>query len=114
MPRLNIPAEAFKPQRTVEANYRGFNGGLNNFFQDTEIKRNELSYADNTMLIGQGVVTGRWGSDKLFLAGTGYVRFLGEYENIQTSTQELLAITDSGYLVKKSSASYTIITGTLS
>jgi hypothetical protein len=111
MPRLNIPAEAFKPQRTVEANYRGFNGGLNNFFQDTEIKRNELSYADNTMLIGQGVVTGRWGSDKLFLAGNGYVRFLGEYENIQTNTQDLLAITDSGFLVKKSGTSNTIITG---
>lgn len=111
MPRLNIPAEAFRPQRTVEVMFRGFNGGLNNFFQDTEIKRNELSDAENTLLTGQGVVTGRWGSEKLFLAGSGQVRYLDEYQNIQTNTSDLIAVTDLGYLVKKSNASYTIITG---
>jgi hypothetical protein len=68
MPRLNIPAEAFKPAGTVEVTYDGFNGGLNTFFADTEIRRNEMSTADNTMLIGKGIVTGRWGSEDYFLA----------------------------------------------
>jgi hypothetical protein len=111
MPRLNIPAEAFRPAGTVEVTYDGFNGGLNTFFADTEIRRNEMSTADNTMLIGKGIITGRWGSENYFLAGTGDVKLLDEYNNVQTSQSDLLAITDTGYLVKKSSASYSIITG---
>jgi hypothetical protein len=111
MPRLNIPAEAFRPAGTVEITYDGFNGGLNTFFADTEIKRNELSTADNTMIIGKGIITGRWGSENYFLAGTGDVKLLDEYNNVQTSQSDLLAITDAGYLVKKSNASYSIITG---
>ena len=111
MPRLNIPGQAFKPAGTVEVTYEGFNGGLNTFFVDTEIKRNELSTADNTMLIGKGVITGRWGSDKFFLAGTGNVKLVDEYNNVTSGQSDLLAITDEGYMVKKSSASYSIITG---
>lgn len=111
MPRLNIPAQAFKPAGTVEITYEGFNGGLNTFFADTEIKRNELSTADNTMLIGKGLLTGRWGSENYFVAGTGNVKLLDEYNNIQNSQSDLLAITDAGFLVKKSNASFTVITG---
>lgn len=111
MPRLNIPAQAFRPAGTVEITYEGFNGGLNTFFADTEIKRNELSTAENTMLIGKGIITGRWGSENYFQAGTGNVKLLDRYNNVQTSQTDLLAITDAGYLVKKSSASYSIITG---
>ena len=111
MPRLNIPAQAFRPAGSVEVTYDGFNGGLNTFFVDTEIKRNELATAENTMLIGKGVITGRWGSDKYFLAGAGNVKLVDEYNNVQTGQSDLLAITDQGYLVKKSNASYSIITG---
>lgn len=111
MPRLNIPAQAFKPAGTVEVSYEGFNGGLNTFFVDTEIKRNEMATAENTMLIGKGVLTGRWGSENYFLAGSGNVKLLDEYSNVQTGQSDLLAITDAGYLVKKSNASYAIITG---
>jgi len=111
MPRLNIPARAYVPQPSVEITYDGFNGGLNTFFADTEIKRNELATAENTMLIGKGIITGRWGSEKYFLAGTGNVKLVDEYSNIQTPQSDLLAITDQGYLVKQSGASYSIITG---
>ena len=111
MPRLNIPAQAFRPAGSVEVTYDGFNGGLNTFFVDTEIKRNELATAENTMLIGKGVITGRLGSDKYFLAGAGNVKLVDEYNNVQTGQSDLLAITDQGYLVKKSNASYSIITG---
>jgi hypothetical protein len=70
-----------------------------------------MSTADNTMLIGKGIVTGRWGSEDYFLAGIGDVKLLDEYNNVQTSQSDLLAITDTGYLVKKSNASFSIITG---
>lgn len=111
MPRLQIPGQAFKPVGTVEITYEGFNGGLNTFFVDTEIRRNELSTAENTMLIGRGVVTGRWGSENYFLAGSGNVKLVDEYNNVQTGQSDLLAVTDIGYLVKQSGASYSIITG---
>ena len=97
MPRLNIPAEAYKPAGTVEVTYEGFNGGLNTFFADTEIKRNEMSTADNVYLIGKGILTGRWGSEVYFNAGSGDVKLLDQYINLQTKTNFLLADTDSGY-----------------
>lgn len=111
MPRLQIPGQAFRPAGTVEVTYEGFNGGLNTFFVDTEIKRNEMSAAENTMLIGKGVVTGRWGSEDFFTAGSGNVKLIDEYNNVQTGQSDLLAITDAGYLVKKSGLSNTVITG---
>ena len=111
MPSLNTRIPAFTPQRIFEANYAGFNGGLNTFFKATEIRKDELVKADNCMLIGKGVVTSRWGSEKFFQAGTGDVKYIDVYNNIQTSTKELLAITDAGYLVKQSGASYSVITG---
>ena len=113
MPRISIPGRAFQPQPSIEVTYDGFNGGLNNFFKDTEIKRNELSTADNTILIGKGIVTGRWGSQTYFQAGSGNVKILDEYQNVQSGNSHLIALTDSGYFVKQngSTASYTIITG---
>lgn len=111
MPRLQIPGQAFRPAGTVEVTYEGFNGGLNTFFVDTEIKRNEMSAAENTMLIGKGIVTGRWGSEDFFTAGSGNVKLIDEYNNVQTGQSDLLAITDAGYLVKKSGLSNTVITG---
>ena len=111
MPRLNIPAQAFKPAGAVEITYDGFNGGLNTFFADTEIKRNELSTADNVYLIGKGIVTGRWGSEVYFNAGSGDTKLLDQYVNIQTSTNQLLSLTDAGYLVKKSGTSAVTISG---
>jgi hypothetical protein len=111
MPSLNTRIPAFTPQRIFEANYTDFSGGLNTFYKATETKKDELVKADNCMLIGKGVVTSRWGSEKYFEAGSGEVKFLDVYNNINTSTRELLALTDAGYLVKKSGASYSIIAG---
>jgi hypothetical protein len=105
----NIPA--FQPQPIYNATYEGFSGGLNTFYKPTEIKRNELVQADNCMLIGKGVVTSRWGSLEYFQAGTGRVNYLDVYNNLNTNTKEILAITDAGYLVKQSNASYSVITG---
>ena len=111
MPSLNTRIPSFSPQRIFEANYAGFSGGLNTFYKPTEIRKDELVKADNCMLIGKGVVTSRWGSEKYFLAGAGEVKYMDVYNNLDTSNRELLALTDAGYLVKKSNASYTIVTG---
>lgn len=111
MPSLNTRIPSFSPQRIFEANYKGFSGGLNTFYKATEIQKNELVKADNCMLIGKGVVTSRWGSEKYFQAGSGDVKYMDVYNNLDTSTREILALTDAGYLVKKSNASYTVIAG---
>jgi hypothetical protein len=111
MPSLSTRIPPFSPQRIFEANYEGFSGGINTFYKPTEIRKDELSVANNCMLIGKGVVTSRWGSEKYFEAGTGDVKYIDVYNNIDTSTRDLLAMTDAGYLVKKSGASYSIIAG---
>lgn len=66
------------------------------------------------MLVGRGVPTKRWGTQLYFQAGnaTGSVRgLLGFYPSSASGTNELLALTDDGYLVKRSNASYTRMTG---
>lgn len=101
----------FTPQKDVPLSWGTFNGGLNTFSRPTELKPNELAQADNIMLVGSGTPTGRWGSNKYALMGSGRIRALDAYYNSTTSVNYLLAITDMGYLVKKNNASYTIITG---
>lgn len=104
--------QPFTPSKDLELNWDGFNGGLNTYFKPTELKQNELSQADNLMLTGRGAPTGRWGSALYNKAGeAGRVRLLDAYYNSLTSVNYLLSITDSGYLTKKSGASYSIITG---
>lgn len=109
MPILQKRLPQYKPIRDLEIDYTDFSGGWNNIFRPTELKPTELAQADNLMLTGKGVPTGRWGSEDYFTAGSGWVRLLHDY--YYSSTNDLLALTDSGYLVKKSGASYTQIGG---
>lgn len=102
----------FKPQKDIEVKWEDFSGGWNSIFKPTELKDNELAQADNTMLIGKGTPTGRWGSEIYNLAGeAGKIRLLDAYYNSLTSVNYLLSVTDQGYLTKKSGASYSILTG---
>ena len=102
-------AAKFTPQNDQKLDWPSFNGGWNNFFKPTELAPNELAQADNSMLIGKGTPTGRWGSHQYFMAGTGRVRTLDAYYNSNPPSNVRLAITDMGYLVKQSAASYSII-----
>lgn len=112
MPLQRKPPPKYKPRRDQNIRWNTFNGGLNTFYKPTELGPNELSQADNLMLIGKGTPTGRWGSDTFNLAGeSGRIRLLDAYYNSVTSTNLLLTITDQGYMTKKNNASYTIITG---
>lgn len=105
--RRTAPARAGR----LDFNWDSFSGGLNTLYKDTEIKKNELAQATDLMLIGDGIPTKRWGTGLYYMAGdTGSVRGLsGMY--LKDGTNELLSITDDGYLTKKSNASYALITG---
>jgi len=109
---FNKRKPSYKSSRDVAANWETFRKGLNILLQDTEIGADELSEADNIVLVGKGVPTKRWGTQLYFQAGlaTGSVRGLGGF-NQSDGTVELLALSDAGYLTKKSGGSYAQITG---
>lgn len=111
MPVTVVPQDDYKQAKYYQAKWEDWKGGLNSLLRDTEINSAEMAKAENLMLVGSGVPTKRWGSANYFLAGeAGRVRAVGGYYK-SDGTNELLAITDSGYLTKKSGASYAIITG---
>ena len=112
MPSLQTRTPPYRPAKTIAVDWNTFRRGLNTLLQDNEIKKDELSQAQNIMLVGQGVPTKRWGSKLYYQAGnaTGSVRVLkGFYKS--NSTIELLALTDDGFLTAKSNASYRTLTG---
>lgn len=102
----------FKPAKTVEEEWTSFRKGVNLLLRETELDNEELATAENVMLVGKGVPTQRWGTRTYFEAGaTGTTRGFATYKSNDGTTDELLALTDHGYLNKRSSASYTRITG---
>ena len=111
MPAQPTRVPQYKPQADTNVEWDSFNGGWNNLFKPTELRDNELTQADNLMLIGKGTPTGRWGSGVSHLVGTGSVRLLDAYYNSLTSTNYLLSVTDAGFLTRKNGASYSILTG---
>src|SRR4030042_6349835 len=111
MPILRFDQPEHKPSEELEASWDFFKGGLNLFLQEKELGRDELAEADNIMLVGQGVPTVRWGQLNYFLGGEGgCCRGLSGFYT-SAGTNELLAVTDWGYLTKKNGASYTMISG---
>ena len=110
MPVLQGRTPAYKPTKDIESSWNNFRKGLIVILRPTEIPNNALVQSDNLMLVGAGIPTKRWGTDNYFLAGTGELQGLSGYYPLTGSPEEL-AISAAGYLVKKSSASYSIITG---
>src|SRR3990167_1216337 len=114
MPRFynrNIRAPAFGESKEVNFNWDNFSGGLNTLFEETEIRSNELAQAQNIMLLGRGIPTKRWGTQLYFTSSaTGSVRGMSGFYQID-GTNELLAITDEGYLNKQNGSSFTNIAG---
>ena len=102
----------YKARNKVEFVWDTFRKGLNTLLRENEVAKDELTQADNIVLKGKGIPTKRWGTSLYFQAGnaTGLVRGLkGFYKS--DGTNELLSITDDGYLTKKSGASYSTLTG---
>jgi len=106
MPIFDTRIKSFKPQKLLQFNWDNFRGGLNTLLRPTELEDNELAQADNIMLVGKGIPTKRGGLSNYYLSGaTSSVRGLsGFYKS--DGTNELLAVTDDGFLTVKSNASY--------
>lgn len=119
MPNVDFNEISYKPPKTLQLDWASWRGGLNTLLRQTEIKDTELAQMDNLKLVGQGVPTKREGTQNYFLAAssvaTGAQRVRGikgvKFASGASGVNELLAITDEGYLVKKSNASYAIVPG---
>ena len=111
MPQFARRIPPYKAKRPAIFSWDNFRGGLNTLLRESELKGNELTRAQNIMLIGAGIPTKRWGTQNYFLSGAaGSVRGLkGFYQ--KDGTNQLLAITDDGYLTQRSNASYSTLTG---
>src|SRR3990167_8676449 len=104
MPNFYQRPPHFQPPRELEFDWEAFNGGLNILFRDTEIARNEVAQFQNLMLVGKGVPTKRWGTGLYFTSYTSTatisVRGLSGFYQ-KDGTNELLTITDAGFLSKQ-------------
>jgi len=101
----------FKVPKQNTISWNTWRKGLNTLFRETEIDAAEVVQATNLLLVGSGVPTKRWGSQNAFLAGaTGYGRFVFFAKDANENIQ-ILAMTDWGFLVKQTNASYTMLTG---
>ena len=112
MPVIDSRVPPFKKQRELSAEWETFRKGLNLLLRPTELGRDEYAQGDNIMLIGSGVPTGRWGTSTYFTVNsTGSIRGLGTYNNIASVTNEILALSDEGFVVKKNGTSSSVVTG---
>jgi len=109
---LNLTPPPYKRSKDLIAEWETFRKGLNLLLRPTELGRDEYAQGDNIMLIGSGVPTGRWGTSTYFSANaTGSNRGFTTFNNTATGTNELLTLTDEGYLAKKNGTSFTQIAG---
>ena len=112
MPIISKRAPAFKKRKDVTAEWKTFKKGLNLLLRPTELSRDELSKADNMMLTGSGIVTGRWGTDNYFTVNaTGSISGFGTHKNTKTGLNEIFALSDEGFLAKKSGLSSSVLIG---
>ena len=110
--QFGIEDVKYKPAKGVDEAWRSFRKGLNLFLRETELDNEELSIADNIMLVGKGVPTGRWGTAKYFTVNaTGSIRGFTTYKNNAGTTNEIIGLSDQGYLAKKNGTGSTTITG---
>jgi hypothetical protein len=112
MPQIDTKIPKFAKQRELQAEWETFRKGLNLLLRPTELQRDEYAQGDNIMLIGSGVPTGRWGTSSYFTVNaTGSIRGFATYNNIASLTNELLALSDEGFIVKRNGTGSTVIPG---
>lgn len=101
--------------RPQEVEWSSFRRGLNLLLQDVELNKEESRRLDNLILKGSGILTQRPGTATYFAAGANKALWCGHYyaKNISgvSGAIEALSATSSGFIVKKSGASYSIIPG---
>jgi len=112
MPIIGARPPAYKKRKDQTAEWSTLRKGLNLLLRPTELSREEYAQGDNIMLNGSGVPTGRWGTAEYFVVNaTGSIRGFATFNNNPTGVNELIALSDEGYLAKKNGTSSTVITG---
>jgi len=112
VPNFGKNPPAYKKKKDAVAEWDTFRKGLNLLLRPTELTRNEYAQGDNIMLIGSGVPTGRWGTSSYFsVNATGTIRGFATFNNNASGTNELIGLSDQGYLAKKNGTGSTVITG---
>lgn len=112
MAQFSTRVPPYKPHKAISEDWNTFKKGLNLILRPTELNNEEFAVADNILLTGSGVPTGRWGVLTYFTANsTGSIRGFGTYKNNTASQNDLLALSDQGFLVKKNGTGSTVITG---
>lgn len=107
---LRSNKKRFKPAKVLEATWDSFRKGLNTLLRDSELSPEQAKQMQNLILEGKGIVTQRPGTANLYQASTnGKVR--GLFGSKIADVNELLAVSDDGYLTKKNSATNTRING---
>ena len=107
MPLTSTRIQKYRKNKSAVADWNNFRRGLNTLLKETEIGEDELAQATNIVLIGKGVPTKRWGYSQRYMSGfTGSVRGLIGYYTA-SGGNELVAITDHGFLTIQNNASYT-------
>jgi hypothetical protein len=110
MPITSSNKRAFKPSKTLVSTWDSFRKGLNTLLRDSELSPEQAKQMQNLILEGKGVVTQRPGTQNLHQASTnGKVR--GIFGSKVNGVNELLAVSDDGWLTKKNSATFTRIDG---
>jgi len=110
MALLTPPTRKFKPAKVLEATWDSFRKGLNTLLRDSELDPEQSKQMQNLILEGKGIVTQRPGTANLYQASTnGKLR--GLFGAKIAGVNELLAISDDGYLTKKNGDTNTVITG---
>lgn len=110
---LTAPARKFKPSRVLESTWDSFRKGLNTLLRDSELSPEQAKQMQNLVLTGKGIVTQRPGSANLYQAGASLAntKVRGLFGAKINDVNELLAVSDAGYLTKKNDESYTVIPG---
>jgi hypothetical protein len=108
---LRAPKRQFKSPKVLEQTWDNFRKGLNTLFRDSELLDTQARQMKNLIVTGKGVVTQRPGTRELYQAGASVAstKVRGLYSS--SLNDELLAVTDNGYLTKKNGTSHTVITG---
>lgn len=111
MPLQSLKPPKYTPPKESVVSWDTWRKGLNLLLRENELDGAEMTSSTNLLLKGSGVPTKRWGSLDFFQSGaTGTGRFIMPIKD-SSANQQVLALTDWGFLVKKNGASYTLLTG---
>lgn len=110
MPITSVRKRQFRPGKTLESTWDSFRKGLNTLLRDSELSPEQAKQMQNLIVVGKGIVTQRPGTAELYQASTnGKIR--GMFGSKIADVNELLAVSDDGYLTKKNGTGNTVITG---